>query len=153
MNTKNHQKKKGTASVKRLESIIFLLDIVDQLATQLDAVRQEGSWTMCQRFSLWRKSLSYRIASRRLKRLLRRSGDPDRIHIPSRHILVCHAIETPDVASALSSLERRGEYTCCIVPALSKRQKRELYAKARKRGFEVRTERRFCGFFIERLPE
>jgi len=122
------------------------------LKVQLDAVREEGSWTLRQRYSLWKRCLGYKYAAWRLDTWVRRIKDPDAIKIPSRHGLVFHAIEMPDVESALNSLARRGEFTCCLVPRVGKSQRRQIYKDAKKRGFDVRLEKRWIELLIERLP-
>jgi len=139
-------------AVQRVEGILFLQKILHELSVQLDAVREEGSWTLRQRYSLWKRCLGYKYAAWRLNGWVRRINDPDAIKIPSRHGLVFHAIEKPDVTSALDSLAQRGEFTCCLVPGVGKSQRRQIYQDARKRGFDVRLEKRCTELLIERLP-
>lgn len=152
MNNTQRNDPQQTTPIERVEIAIALLEIVKDLASQVTSIREDGDWTPRQKFSLWQKALCYKIADWRLKRWLKRISDPQRIHIPSRHALAYHAINKGCVRSALESLEQRGEYSCCIVPPLSKAQRQGIYEKSRKLGFEVRTEGRHNGFYIERLP-
>lgn len=141
-----------TKALQRVEGALFLQKILYELSEQLQAVRQEGVWTLRQRFSLWKRSLAYKLATWRLNRLLRRIQEPDAIKIPSRHGLVLRAIEMPCLESALDSLERRGEMTCCLIPRMGKSERRSVYRQARARGFDVRMEKRRTQMLIERLP-
>lgn len=152
MNNTQHNDLHRTTPLERVETAITLQKIVKDLASQVTSIREDGDWTPRQKFSLWHKAICYKIADWRLKRWLKRISDPQQIHIPSRHGLAYHAINKCSVRSALVSLERRGEYSSCIVPPLSKAQRQGVYGKARKRGFEVRTEARHNGLYIERLP-
>lgn len=153
MNNTKHNDHHRTTPLERVETAIALQVIVKDLADQITAIREDGNWTLRQKFSLWQKALGYKIAAWRFERWLKRISDPQRIHIPSRHGLACYAINKCSVRSALVSLEQRGEYSCCIVPPQSKAQRQGIYEKARKLGFEVRTEGRHNGLYIERLPK
>ena len=135
----------------RFETAVFYLEVVDKLTAQLKALRQQGSWTLRQSFSLWCKAVSYRFTRWRLDRWLKRIGDPERFRIPERHGLVFRAIEKPDTESALDCLRLTGEYSCCLVPSPSKAQRQGLYKRAKKRGYDIRTEIRPHGLLIERL--
>lgn len=149
---KNTDEKECRSSLgERFETAVFYFEVVNQLAAQLEALRQEGRWTLRQRWSLWKTAIAYKFTRWRLNWWFERIGDPECIYIPSRHSLVFHAIEKPDAQSALDCLEKTGEFACCLIPELSKEQRRGICKRARKRGFEVRTEIRRNGLLIERL--
>lgn len=148
---KNTEEKDISSLRERFETAVFYTEVVNQLAAQLEALRQEGHWTLRQKWSLWKTSIAYKFTRWRLNWWFERIGDPECIYIPSRHGLVFRAIEKPDVESALDCLARTGEFSCCLVPKVSKAQRQGLYKRARKRGFEVRTEIRHSSLLIERL--
>jgi hypothetical protein len=149
---KNTEEKEHISPLcERFETAVFYLKVVNQLAAQLEALRQEGHWTLRQRWSLWKTAVAYKFTRWRLNWWFERIGDPECIYIPSRHGLVFHAIEKPDAQSALDCLEKTGEFSCCLIPKVSKAQRQGLYKRARKRGFEVRTEIRHSSLLIERL--
>jgi hypothetical protein len=151
METKHTEENIYDSLRDRFETAVFYLEVVDKLSTQLHALRQQGSWTPSQRFSLWCKAVRYRFTRWRLNRWFKRIGDPECLSIPERHGLVFRAIEKPDCESALDCLKLTGEFSCCLVPSASKSQRQGFYKRAKKRGYDIRIETRPYGLLIERL--